>query len=194
MAVFHLTHPVDAQIETDDARLAQRITDEAAAIGIHGFDAQGARVERLPVWQPQWGPVAHSWIRTVLMQWSEMGIMAVGRGGAMAALDPGEEIGLAMHLAQAGLEGQLEVHRLHTHPPVEPLDLEAVVAICCAVTIEPVECGTELNIAFSDCYTIPVGSRREVAIIKTDVKVTQNVILFVELGHIQFPARCFVDG
>lgn len=125
VAVFHLTHPVGSNEEPDDAVLAQRIADEAAAIGIRGFDAQDARVDRLPAWQPQWGPVAHSWIRTVLKQWSEMGIMAVGRGGAMAALDPGQEIGLVIHLANAGLEGQQEIHRVHTHPPVAPLDLEA---------------------------------------------------------------------
>jgi hypothetical protein len=94
-------------------------------VGIEGFQEEGARVETLQAWQPVWGRVAHSWIRSVLLHWDGLGIMAVGRGGTMAALNPGEEIGMVLRLCAEPTPDQLEIHRIWAYPPVEDLDLNA---------------------------------------------------------------------
>jgi hypothetical protein len=122
-AVFHITAGPNSALPDDDEELARRIAREASQVGIEGFREEGARVERLPAWQPVWGPVAHAFIRSVLLHWDGLGIIGVGRGGTMAALNPGEEIGMVLRLCAD--PDQLEIHRRWAYPPVEELDLNS---------------------------------------------------------------------
>jgi hypothetical protein len=46
----------------------------------------------------------------------------------MAALDPGEEIGMVARLAEHDETDQLEIHRVCAYPPVEALTLDASIS------------------------------------------------------------------
>jgi phytoene dehydrogenase-like protein len=122
-AIFHVTAPKEA----DDDRLAQGVAEAAAALGLGTYSVSGAKVERLVAWQPVWRSTSHTRLRSVLLAWRTLGIVAVGRCGAFAGLDAGEEISFAVALRDRDDPDQREVQRDLASPPVGQDDLHAAI-------------------------------------------------------------------
>ena len=123
-AIFHATFASPERVPTDSA-LVHRFVESAGALGLGEFDEEGARVEVLDAWEPCWLEGTHARLRRVQMRYRELGILAVGRGGAFAPLDPAEEIAYVSTLAGVDDPDQRELHRVHASPPVSQSDLRS---------------------------------------------------------------------
>jgi len=118
-AIFHTT----LSGPEDPGPTPEVVADAARALGIGSFDPGRARVERLAHWQPVWRPTSQARVRRLLLEFESFGLIALGRAGAFAPIDPVEEVRLARaHLAEAEPR---EVHRTLVEPPVRVDDLDA---------------------------------------------------------------------
>jgi hypothetical protein len=124
-AIFHATVGPDSRLPEDDDELARAFAEAAARLGLGEFSPEGAKVERLPEWEPVWTARAHATLRRVLLEWRQRGIVGVGRGGAFAALDDGEEIRLARAYRDEDDPDQREAQRVYFEPPTHLRDLDA---------------------------------------------------------------------
>lgn len=122
--VVHATAPMGAP-PPDTAGWAPRIAARLASLGATGLDPGASTTATLPAWEPVWLRSAHARLRTVLVAWEALGIVAVGRGGAFAPLDVGAQLALAHHVQQDGGPALLEAQRLLVQAPARLDDLAA---------------------------------------------------------------------
>ena len=123
-AIFHATYPYPDSVPSE-AELVSSFRDAAERLGVGSFSTEGARVEIIPDWQPLWLEGTHARLRRLLLAWRSMGVLGVGRGGAFAALDSGEEVLLADYVAGSDSPDLWEYHRLNISPPSTLPDLHA---------------------------------------------------------------------
>jgi len=124
IALFEITVPTQGAVLDEDALLKQ-VVSAAARLGLGEFSKAGAFIERLEHWMPSWSRNSHARLRRTLRVWAPLGIVGVGRSGLFAELDPGEEVHLAMKMAEDVDPDQAEVHRLYLDPPNRLDDLGA---------------------------------------------------------------------
>lgn len=103
--------------------LARRTAEAARRLGVGEFTPQEARMERAIEHLPVWTEGAHARFHRLVNLFGDIGILTVGRRGAMCPLDVGQEIELAAALAgqeSPDLRGAL---RAWAEPPPRQDDL-----------------------------------------------------------------------
>jgi hypothetical protein len=123
LAVFHSTAAAGEAV--DEAALVRQTVEAASRLGLGDFSAQGAKVEVIPGWQPAWRTTTLVRHRYILLYYRSIGLVSLGRAGSLAALDPGEELRLALHLRGQTSPDQVEAIRVYASPPVKVADLHA---------------------------------------------------------------------
>ena len=98
------------------------VADELARLGLAEVELDGAWVERLEDWQPVWLRNAHATLRPFLSGLERLGLRPVGRAGAFADLNLGEEMAV-LHSLLGDESSLLEVQRLVITAPARLDDL-----------------------------------------------------------------------
>lgn len=123
-AVFH-AGLADGAEPPPPKLIADRFVASARELGIGAFDPDSVEVELLPEHSPVWSRVCHARMRRTLLRYRDWGVVAVGRRGAFAFLDPAEEIALAGQYRDEASPDQREAHRVAVDPPVIQDDLSS---------------------------------------------------------------------
>lgn len=116
--------PLDADLHQ------QRCLDACHLMGIAARGEGRPRLRRFHRAQPSWGPQTHALLRDLLLAWDRLGVVVFGRQGALADLDPLEELRLAVALRGDG-EGpvdQREAQRTIAEPSAREDDVLAPIA------------------------------------------------------------------
>jgi hypothetical protein len=123
--LFHATVPSGSEL---DAGLPSRVVVDAARLGLEGFEEAGAVVERLEDHVPIWTARCHARLRRLVIGWSELGIVGVGRQGTFTPMDIAAEVVWALRMAGSGPGDVREAYRALLEPPVRQPDLKASVS------------------------------------------------------------------
>lgn len=124
-----LISTIDPTAPWDEADHLRRCADAGHLMGLALRIDERTAVRRVAGAQPSWGPQTHAYLRDVLLGWERLGIVAFGRQGAMADLDPLEELAHALSLMGPGAEGaepdQREAQRVFAEPSAREDDVLA---------------------------------------------------------------------
>lgn len=127
-----LISTVDPAAPWDAAEHLRRCADACHLMGLALRIDGSAELRRIPGAQPSWSPQTHAYLRDVLLAWERLGIVVFGRQGAMADLDPLEELGHTLALLAPGADGggpdQREAQRVHAEPSAREDDVLAPIA------------------------------------------------------------------
>lgn len=107
----------DPLLALGDSALAEQVAAALATLGLPTADAAGARVRRLPDYDPVWRGPWHPRHITATGALHRMGVRLVGRSALHRYVDPGQELALVSGLAQDA-EQVHELHRTLLDPPV----------------------------------------------------------------------------
>lgn len=124
-----LISTVDPAAPWDEADHLRRCADAGHLMGLALRMDERTAVRRVQGAQPSWGPQTHAYLRDVLLAWERLGIVVFGRQGAMADLDPLEELAHALSLIATAAEGvdadQREAQRVYAEPSAREDDVLA---------------------------------------------------------------------
>lgn len=109
--------PADPLLAQPDAALAATVGDALRALGLPAVETDGARVRRLPNYDPTWWGPWHPRHTTATMTLHRMGVRLVGRSALHRYVDPGQELALVEGLSQDA-DRVHELHRTLLDPPV----------------------------------------------------------------------------
>ena len=121
-AIFHATAPRLGPDGSTHALVAGFVR-AAQELGIGSFEGAGARVEILDSWAPVWRIGEQARMRRLLLAWRGIGLVAAGRAGTYAPLDPSQVVAHAWLMSAEADPDQREIYRMVVEPPVGLDDL-----------------------------------------------------------------------
>ncbi len=117
-----LTEAPDRPLPSEDEDLMGLVADRLSALGIRGRPVALCRV---PGWEPIWRANGAPILRSLLLGWMKLGLSAVGRAGAFAPLDLGQELAVTHRVAASEPADLVELQRVVLPRPVWLDDLRA---------------------------------------------------------------------